>query len=118
MFLMSYFSHSWGVCTIVPNNFRFLVCLSVCSLPYFLTEIRLSVISPVHEELSFSNFLDIFLGCLYISSKQFQISCMSFSLFIALLPYYSKVNIGYLQFWMSYPSQIFWRHSRDFYTNS
>ena len=27
----------------VQNNFRFLVCLSVCSLPHFLTEIRLSL---------------------------------------------------------------------------
>ena len=35
--------HSLDVFTLVQNNFRFLVCLSVCSLPQFLTEIRLSL---------------------------------------------------------------------------
>ena len=38
---------------------------------------------------------------------------MSVSLFIASLPYWYSVNIRYLQFWMSYLSQIFWRHSWD-----
>ena len=31
--------HSWDVCTLIPINFEFLVCLSVCQLAYFLTEI-------------------------------------------------------------------------------
>ena len=57
--------YSWDVCTLVPNNFRFLVPLSVFSLPHFLTENRLSVITPVLHELYFSNFLETFLGCLY-----------------------------------------------------
>ena len=35
--------HSRGICALILNNFRFLVCLSVCSLPHFLTEIRLSL---------------------------------------------------------------------------
>ena len=34
--------HSWDVSALVQNNFRFFVCLSVCSLPNFLTEIGLS----------------------------------------------------------------------------
>ena len=68
-------------------NLRFLVCLSVCSLPHLLTEITLSVISSVRDELSFSNFLEIFLGYFYLSFKCFQISCMSVSLCIASLPY-------------------------------
>ena len=37
-----FWRHPGDVCTLVPNNFRFLVCLSVCSLPKFLTEIWLS----------------------------------------------------------------------------
>ena len=31
--------HSFDICTLVPNNLKFLVCLSVCQLAYFLTEI-------------------------------------------------------------------------------
>ena len=108
-----FWRHSWVVPTLVPNNSKNLVCLSVCSLPHFLTEIRLSLdisssrgaiffkfsgdidrmflhlfniisdflyvcqsvhcltsllklgylwISPVLDELSFSNFLEKFLG--------------------------------------------------------
>ena len=38
-----FWRHSLDVCTLVSNNFRFLVCLSVCSLPHYLTEIRLSL---------------------------------------------------------------------------
>ena len=33
----------WDVCTLVPNNCKFLVCLSVWSLPHFITEIMLTV---------------------------------------------------------------------------
>ena len=47
-FLMSFLSqifwrYSWGVCKLVPNGFRFPVCLSVCSLTHLLTEIRSSL---------------------------------------------------------------------------
>ena len=34
---------SWYVCSLVSKNSKFLVCLSVCSLSHFLTEIRLSL---------------------------------------------------------------------------
>ena len=65
---MSYLSEcfwrlSWDICILDPNNFEFFVCLSVCQLAYFLTEIT-------------------------------QI-------------------LGYLQFWIRYLSEIFWRHSWD-----
>ena len=89
------------------------LCLSVCSLPHILTGNRLSVISLILDELPFSNFLDIFRGCLYISLKYFWISYMLVSWFIASLPYWYYINSGYLQFWTSYLSQIFWRHSWD-----
>ena len=67
-FCMRYLSeifwrHSWDVCTLVPNNSEIHVCLSVCQLAYFLTEI-------------------------------IQIQ-------------------GYLQFWKRYLSEIFWRPSQD-----
>ena len=44
-FCMRYLSeffwrHFWDVGTLFPNNFEFLVCLPVCQLAYFLTEIR------------------------------------------------------------------------------
>ena len=115
-----FWRHSWDVPTLVPNNSDFLVCLSVCSLSHFLTEIRLSLdisssswaiyfkfsgdipgiflqsfqiitdflhvcqsvswltfllklgylwISPVLDELSFSNFQETFLGCFYTCPK-------------------------------------------------
>ena len=35
--------HSWDDSALVQNNSRFLVCLSVCSLPHFLTDIMLTV---------------------------------------------------------------------------
>ena len=62
--------HTWDVCSLVPNNFKFLVCLSVCSLPHFLTKIPLSVKSLVR-----GTFLDVsalvqkrFLVCLSVCS--------------------------------------------------
>ena len=36
-----FWRYSCDVPTLVPNNSKNLVCLSVCSLPHFLTEIRL-----------------------------------------------------------------------------
>ena len=83
MFWVSYLSqifqrYTLDVCTLVSNSFRFLVCLSVCSLPHFLTEIRLSVISPVLDELSFWNFLEIYLGCLTLVANNFRfLLCLS-----------------------------------------
>ena len=35
-----FWRHSWDVCTQLPNNYKFLVCLLVLLLAYFLTEIR------------------------------------------------------------------------------
>ena len=34
-----FWRHTWNVCTLVANDFEFLVFLSVCLLAYFLTEI-------------------------------------------------------------------------------
>ena len=70
-------------------------------------------ISPDLDDTSFWNFLETFLRCLYTSSKWLKISCMSLSLFIASLPYWIWVIFGYIQFWMRYLFQIFWKHSLD-----
>ena len=49
-------------------QFHIFVCLSVCSLPHFLTKKRLSLIPLVLDEPSFSNFLEIFLQCTIVSN--------------------------------------------------
>ena len=36
----NFWGHSLDVCTLIQKNSQFLVCLSVCQLAYFLTEIR------------------------------------------------------------------------------
>ena len=66
--------------------------LLVCLLPYW--NLTLVGISPVLDEISFWNFLEIFVGCYYTRSKNFQISCMFFSLLVGLLPYCNLTNIG------------------------
>ena len=35
-----FWPHSLNDCKLFPNHYKFLVCLSVCQLAYFLTEIR------------------------------------------------------------------------------
>ena len=83
-----FWRHSWDVPTLVPHDFDFLVCLSVCSLSHFLTEIRLSLdISSSRWPIFFK-----FSG---------DIPGIFLHLFIASLPYWYYVNSGYLQFWMS-----------------
>ena len=48
-FLVMYLSkifrrHCWNVWTLLPNNFRIFVCISVYLLPHFLAEIRLTLL--------------------------------------------------------------------------
>ena len=89
-----FWRHSWDVCTLVPIDSEILVCLSVYYLAYFLTKITINYITPVLDKISFSNFLEIFLGCCYICYKWFWISCMSVSLLVCLLPYWNYENKG------------------------
>ena len=42
----------------------------------------------------FLNFLETFMGCWYTISKLFWISCTSVSLYVGLLPYWNKINLG------------------------
>ena len=81
------------VCTLVLNKFWYCVFLSVCSLPHYLTE----NISTV--DISSSGW------------PIFHIFCKFVSLFITSLHYWNYFNSGYIQFWMTYLSHIFLRHS-------
>ena len=85
-------------------------------IPHVLTEIRLSVISLVLDELSFSNFLETFLVCFYTISILSTISCLLSVCWLAYIIMEIELTQGYIRFWMSYPSQIFWRHSLVFCT--
>ena len=76
---------SWYDFTMNLNNSEFFVCLSVCLLAYFLTEM-----------MSIWGFLQFWM--IYISAifwaKIFSFSCMSVSLFVSLLPYWNYINMG------------------------
>ena len=55
-----FWRHSWDVCRLILNNFRYVVCLSVCPLPHFLTESRLYLdISGCRWAIFFNFFGDI-----------------------------------------------------------
>ena len=51
-------------------------------------------ISPFLDAISFWNFLEAFLGCLYTCSKQFWISCLSISWLTSLLKLYKYRDIS------------------------
>ena len=106
---------SWNVCTLHPNNFEFLVCLSVFQLAYYLTEIRL---------------LQVYLQLLrYLSELFWRLSWNVFTmksnnseflvfLSVCQLVYFLTEIISiqiYLQFWMRYFSEILWRNSQDIF---
>ena len=84
----------WDSCTLVQNNLRFLVCLSVCSLPHFLTEIILTVdISssgwPIFHILSwdipYKCWYNSFYEFLYTGLKLLNSFCLSVFLFVTSL---------------------------------
>ena len=94
--------------TLVPNNAEFFVCLSVCQLAYFLTEIRLMwgfiqfwmrYLSEIFWRLSWNKFT-------------FNPNNSEFLVFLSVcqLAYFpTKIKLiwGYLQFWMRYLSEKF-----------
>ena len=106
--------HSWDVCILVTNNSEFLVCLSVCQLAYFLTEIV--------QIQGYLQFWMIYLSDFFwslswnlstlVPKNSASLVCLS----VYQLPYFLteiRQKQGYLQFWMSYLSEFFWRHSWD-----
>ena len=105
---------SWNVCTL--DQFGFGISSMSLSLLFGLLSywnLANIGITQVPDEISFWNFLEAFLECLYTQSKLFGIVCMSVSLLVGLLPYWFRLIYRYLGFWMRYLSEIFLRHSQD-----
>merc|ERR1711954_54853 len=107
---------SWYVCIQDTNNSEFLVCLSVCWLAYFLTEIGLiwgylQFWMRYLSEIFWRHSQDI--SGLFPNYFEFLV-CLS----VCLLAYFlTEIGLicGYLQFWRRYLSEIFWRHSQDIF---
>ena len=109
--------HSQDFDTLFPNNSEFFLCLSVCQLAYFLTEIRqmqgyLLFWMRHLSENSWRHSWDVF--TLFPNTFKFLV-CLS----VCYLAY-SLTDIrqkqGYLLFWMRYLSENCWRHSWDVFT--
>ena len=109
-----FWTHSWDVCTPVPNNYKFLVCLSVRQLAYFLTEIRqiqgyLKFWMIYLSEIFCRHSWDV---CALVPNNYKFLVCLS----VCQLAYFLTEIIQiqeYLQFWKIYLFEIFWRHSWD-----
>ena len=103
---------SWNDCSLDPNNSEFLVCLSVCQLAYFLTEIR-----PIQGYLwsRMSYLIEFFLRhsqdvfTQFPNNSEFFV-CLSVCQLAYFLTEIRQIQ-GYLLFLMRYISEIFWRHS-------
>ena len=106
--------HSQDFDTLFPNNFEFSLCLSVCQLAYFLTEIRsiqgylklwMRFLSEIFWRFSqdisglFPNYLNNFVS----------LSVCQLAYFLTEI----RLIYGYLQFQMRCLSEIFIRHSKN-----
>ena len=99
---------SWNVFTMCLNNSEFLVCLSVCWLAYFLTEI-MSIEGYLQfwmRYLSdfFGDILKILLDCLKIILNFWYV--LSVCWLACFLTEIMSIK-GYLHFWMRYLSDFF-----------
>ena len=107
-----FWGHFWDVCSLVSNNAKFLVCLSVCQLAYFPTEIRciqgylqcwMRYLSEICWRLSW----DI---CILDPNISDFLVCLSAWQLAYFLTEQMLIQ-GYLHFWMRYLSEICWKHS-------
>ena len=121
LFLMRYipgfFRHSWDVCTLFPNNYKFLVCLSICQLAYFLTEFRpiqgyLQYCMTYLSETFWRHSLDV---CTLFPNHYNFFVCLSICQLAQSLIKIRPIW-GYLLSWMRYISENFQRHSQDVFT--
>ena len=111
-----FWRHSLNVYRLFMIHFKFLVCLLVCQLAYFLTEIKLiqgylqfqmrylSEIFWTHSQditLQFENHFDFFV-CLSVCQLAYFLTEI-------------KLIWGYLQFWIRYLSENFWRLSSNIF---
>ena len=109
-----FWRNSWDIPARVPNIFKFLVCLSVCQLAYFLTEIRqiqgyLQFWMRYLSEIFWRHSWDV--GTLFPNYSEFRV-CLSVCQLAYSLTEIRQIQ-GYLQFWMRYLSESFWRHFWD-----
>ena len=113
----TFWRHSLGVFTLDPNSFEFLVCLSVCLVAYFLTEIR--------QILGYLQFLIRYLFDFFgrHSRDAFTLLPNKYKLFVCLSVWQLAFFLteirqmqGYIQFLDIYLSEFFWRHSPEVFT--
>ena len=100
----------WNFCTIDPNNFEFLACLSVCQLAYLITKI-LSI--QIYLQFCMRYLAEI---CWRLSWDVCILDPNNLELFVFLsvcqLAYFLtriRQMQGFLQFWMRYLSETFQR---------
>merc|ERR1711954_250244 len=106
--------HSWDVGTLASNDSDFFVCLSVCYLAYFLTDIT-QILGYLQFRIRYLS--EIFWRCSWDVSTFVQNNsefcvCLSVCYLAHFLPEITQI-LGYLQIWIRYLSDIFWRHSWD-----
>ena len=104
--------HSQDISGLFTDHFEFLVCLSVCQLAYFLTEIRLMwgylqfwmrYLSEIFWRLSWNVcILDLNNSDFFVPLSVCQVAHL-----------FTEIRLiwEYLQFWMRYLSEIFGRLS-------
>ena len=107
-------THSQDISLQFQNHFDFFVCLSVCQLAYFLTEIR---IIQGYLQFQMRYISEFFWRHSQDISEQFS-DYFDFFVFLSvcqLAQFLSEIRIlqGYLQFQMRYISEIFWRLSQN-----
>ena len=99
-----FWKHSQDISGLFPDNSEFFVCLSVCQLAYFLTEIRLIQ--------GYLQFWMIYISEIFLRYSQ---AISRLCLVVCQLVYFlTEIRLiqGYLQFQMRYLSENFWRHSQ------
>ena len=109
--------NSQDISGLFPSHSEFLVCLSVCQLAYFLTEIR-----PIWGYLQFQmRYLFVNFsrhswdGGELVPNILESLVCLSVCQLAFFLTEF-RLIWGYLQFWMKYLSENFWRHSQNVFT--
>ena len=95
----------WDFFTLLQNNFRFLVCLLVCSLPHFLTEI---MISSFRWAIFLKFSRDISGIFVHANSKLVHCFGMSVNMFHSWLSWAKPGNL-----WISY---FFWGQLWDLWS--
>ena len=105
---------SWNVCILNPNNSEFLIWLSFCQLAYFLNEIMsiqgyLQLWIKYISEFFWRHFRYV---CRPIPNNSEFLVCLSVCQ-LALFLTEIRLIWGYHQFWMRYRSEFFWKHSQD-----